>query len=82
MTTRDLILALGVTPSHYRAIPALMKRAPIDLPVHRVVAIDGSLFTQHLPQQAERLQTEGIEIVNHKVTSRYYWSTPNFHSVQ
>jgi len=73
VTTKHLILALGVTPSYYRAIPGWLKRAPRDLPVHRVVAIDGSLFTQHLPDQAQQLSLEGIEITHHKVASSAYW---------
>lgn len=79
--TSDVILALGVLSSYYRAIPILMKKAPADLPVHRIVARDASLLPQHIPHQREALQAEGIELVNHQVSSRYFWNAIAFHDV-
>jgi hypothetical protein len=38
--TSDLLLAMGVAKAYYRAIPALLKKAPPELPVHRLVTID------------------------------------------
>lgn len=79
VTTKQLILALGVTPSHYRVIPTFLKQAEAHLPVHRIVAIDGSLFTKHLPHQAAQLAAEGVEIVAGKVSDRHYWQPQNFY---
>jgi alkylated DNA nucleotide flippase Atl1 len=79
VTTKHVVLAIGVTSSYYRAIPGWLKRAAPDLPVHRVVAIDGSLFTQHLPHQAQQLSLEGIEITNNKVPSTSYWTPTEFY---
>lgn len=78
--TSDLILALGVTKSHYRVIPTWIKKFANDLPVHRIVAIDGTLFTQHLPNQRQLLTQEGIEWMNDRVSDQYYWQPQFFHA--
>jgi alkylated DNA nucleotide flippase Atl1 len=79
--TAALLLALGLTRGYYRMIPRLMKAA-IDLPVHRIVTIDGSLMTAHLPDQAHNLQQEGVEIVNHQVSLDYCWRSSDFHDLK
>jgi len=81
VTTQDVILALGVTASHYRTLPGFIKRAPVTLPVHRVVASDRSLLSQHLPHQADLLLAEGIEILNGKVCSQYCWPRTSFYPI-
>jgi alkylated DNA nucleotide flippase Atl1 len=79
MTTRDLILAMGVTSAHYRVLPAFIKTAPPSLPVHRIVAIAGNLLSSHLPDQAQQLQAEGVEVRANHVLETYYWSADQFH---
>jgi len=79
--TDALLLALGLTRGYYRAIPRLMKTAAIDLPVHRIITIDGSLMTNHLPNQAQTLQQEGVEIINYQVSSDYCWRSIDFHEL-
>ncbi len=79
ITTRNLVLALGVTKAHYRVFPTFIKKAPSSLPVHRIVAIGGDLLSQHIPNQAQRLQEEGIELQQNRVPETYYWSAENFH---
>lgn len=81
VTTKDLLLALGVTSAYYRVIPVFLKQAPAHLPVHRVVAIDGTLLSKHLPQQAARLAAEGIELVDGQVKSSYYWRSDYFYAL-
>uniref|UniRef100_A0A832H3T0 MOSC domain-containing protein n=1 Tax=Oscillatoriales cyanobacterium SpSt-402 TaxID=2282168 RepID=A0A832H3T0_9CYAN len=81
ITTGDLIVALGVTPSHYRVFPSFIKQAPPELPVHRVVAIAGNLFNKHIPEQAERLAAEGIELQDGKVPSHYHLPAKCFHEL-
>jgi alkylated DNA nucleotide flippase Atl1 len=78
--TSDLILALGVTKSYYRVIPTWLKKAASGLPVHRIVAIDGRLFTQHLPRQRQLLTQEGIEFVVDRVIDQYYWQPQFFYA--
>lgn len=78
--TSDLILALGVTKSYYRVIPTWLKKAASGLPVHRIVAIDGRLFTQHLPRQRQLLTQEGIEFVVDRVVDQYYWQPQFFYT--
>ncbi len=82
VTTTNLLLALGVTPSYYRTIPSFLKRAAANVPVYRVVAADGSLLSRHLPQQLQRLQAEGIEVIDQHVSARYYWEPIYFHDLQ
>jgi alkylated DNA nucleotide flippase Atl1 len=79
ITTRDLVLALGVTRSHYRVFPRFIKKAPRSLPVHRIVTISGDLLSQHIPDQAQRLQEEGVEVRHNRVPETYYWSAADFH---
>lgn len=81
VSTKDVILAIGVTPSHYRVIPGFIKQAPVGLPVHRVVAIDGSLLLKHLPNQARQLAAEGVELCEGKVLSQTYLPREQFHPI-
>lgn len=82
VNTANLLLALGLTPSYYRTIPSFLKRAAADVPVHRVVAVDGRLISRHIPHQMERLQAEGIDVVNQHVSALYYWEPIYFHDLQ
>ncbi|GAB4468399.1 MAG: hypothetical protein OHK0037_25940 [Elainellaceae cyanobacterium] len=79
--TTELLVALGLTASHYRAIPAMLKKAEAGLPVHRVVGAGGRLLTQHLPNQAERLTAEGVPIEEAAVPSVYSWEPAQFHAL-
>lgn len=75
----DLLLALGLTKSYYRTIPILIKKS-IGLPVHRLVARDGSL-SRHIPNQAAALAAEGVEVVNGKVSIANCWAAIEFHDL-
>ncbi|BAU41052.1 MOSC domain-containing protein [Leptolyngbya sp. O-77] len=79
--TTELLVALGLTASHYRAIPVMLKKAEAGLPVHRVVGAGGRLLTQHLPNQAERLTAEGVPIEEAAVPSVYSWEPAQFHAL-
>lgn len=81
VTTADVILALGVTSAHYRTLPGLLKRAPAELPVHRVIAYDRTLLTRHFPHQAEALASEGIEMLKGQVPESYCWRPEQFYSI-
>lgn len=81
VTTPDLIIALGVTPSYHRVFPILLKKAVAQLPVHRVVGPEGRLLTRHLPDQAARLHEDGVAIHNDRVSVGDYWSRAEFHSL-
>jgi alkylated DNA nucleotide flippase Atl1 len=80
VTTADLVLALGVDRSYYRVIPTLIKKSPAHLPVHRIVAIDGSLVTRHIPDQSVRLAEEGVGVDAGKVSDRHRWQPEHFHA--
>jgi alkylated DNA nucleotide flippase Atl1 len=82
VTTKDVILALGVTRAYYRVLPAFMKQAPKPLPVHRIVAIDGSLLRKHLPTQATLLMAEGVSIQGDRVCPSHYWPASHFNQAQ
>jgi alkylated DNA nucleotide flippase Atl1 len=79
--TSDLLLALGWTPSFYRTIPTFIKKAPLALPVHRIVAIDGTLLEKHIPDQHHMLLAEGIEVHNGRVNPAYVWPAECFHEL-
>ncbi|PZV11484.1 MAG: hypothetical protein DCF22_14415 [Leptolyngbya sp.] len=78
-TTADLVLALGVSRAYYRSFPSLIKKTAASLPVHRLVAIDGSLFTQHIPRQAELLAEEGVRVISNQISERDRWHPEYFH---
>ncbi|HEY9623431.1 MAG TPA: MOSC domain-containing protein [Crinalium sp.] len=79
--TSDLLLALGLTRGYYRSIPILLKKSAAQIPVHRVVASDGSLLLRHVPHQRDALLSEGVELVNDRVADRYYWQPIDFHDL-
>ncbi|MGG6295544.1 MOSC domain-containing protein [Leptolyngbya sp. AN02str] len=79
--TKALLMALGLTQSYARAIPTMLKKSDPSLPVHRIVAADGSLLTQHLPHQAIALQSEGVVFVDGRVSEVYNWNPAEFHSL-
>jgi alkylated DNA nucleotide flippase Atl1 len=79
--TSDLLVALGVTPSYYRAIPTFIKKAATHLPVHRIVASDGSLMTKYIPHQRQILLNEGVVVIGNQVSPIYCWETFYFHDL-
>jgi alkylated DNA nucleotide flippase Atl1 len=79
--TTELLVALGLTASHYRVIPVLLKKADAGLPVHRVVGAGGRLLTQHLPDQAERLAAEQVQIEQGGVLAEFCWEPVQFHAL-
>jgi alkylated DNA nucleotide flippase Atl1 len=80
VTTADLVLALGVDRSYYRVIPTLIKKSPAHFPVHRIVAIDGSLLARHIPDQFARLAGEGVGIDGGMVSDCHRWNPEQFHA--
>lgn len=78
----DLLLALGWTTSYYRAIPALIKKMPADLPVHRIVANDYRLLLKHLPDQAQALLQEGVVAINGRVPADCQWEPWKFYDTE
>jgi alkylated DNA nucleotide flippase Atl1 len=77
--TPNLLLALGLTSSYARAIPGQIKRMG-HLPVHRLVAADGCLFTKHIPEQRELLQQEGIQVDGDRVPESHFWPPRYFYA--
>lgn len=81
VTTADVILALGLARAYYRVLPTFIKKAPLHLPVHRIVASDGQLLTQHIPNQAELLAEEGVEVVEGVIGKGDRWQPQYFHDL-
>lgn len=79
--TADLVLALGVTRSYHRAFPGLIRNSSPELPVHRLVASDGSLLTKYIPHQGEMLAAEGVKIYDQQVLTDYFWHPYCFHDL-
>jgi alkylated DNA nucleotide flippase Atl1 len=79
MTTADLVLALGVSDAYYRVIPTFIKQSLARLPVHRIVAANGTLLLRHIPDQAERLMREGVDVVRGRVGDRDRWQPEHFY---
>ena len=80
--TPDLLLALGVSKSYYRAIPAFLKKASKDLPIHRIVRADGSLMSEYVSSQEQLLTEEKVEILFNRIAhDRYYWESTKFHEL-
>ncbi|MEO1146787.1 MAG: MGMT family protein [Cyanobacteria bacterium J06638_22] len=77
--TKALLLALGLTTSYARVIPTLLKKSDPSLPVHRIVAADGRLFTQHLPEQRAVLAAEGVIVEGDRVSAAQFWEAEFFH---
>ncbi|MBE9101715.1 MGMT family protein [Vacuolonema iberomarrocanum] len=77
--TKNLLLALGLTTSYARTIPTMLKKSDPTLPVHRIVAADGRLFTQHLPDQRAVLLAEGVAIAGDRVNAAHFWEAESFH---
>lgn len=83
VTTTDLLLALGVNQSYYRVIPTFIKKADNSLPIYRIIKKDGSLLTQHIPNQAQLLQNEGIFMKENKIDYLdYEWNKAEFHQLE
>jgi alkylated DNA nucleotide flippase Atl1 len=68
--TPALILALGLTHSHYRTIPTLLK-SMVDLPGYRIVNASGKLFDQHLPNQQAMLESEQVKVIDGQVPEEF-----------
>lgn len=80
--TPDLLMALGVSKAYYRAIPAFLKKADEDLPIHRIVRADGSLMSEYISCQEQVLIEEGVEISSNRIArDKYYWQAINFHEI-
>jgi alkylated DNA nucleotide flippase Atl1 len=79
--TVELLLGLGLTKSYARVIPTWMKQAAPGLPVHRIIAADRTLFTQHLPYQQQMLAKEGVELVDRQVSAVHEWNPLCFHAL-
>ncbi len=79
VTTADIVVAMGVSNAHYRVIPTFIKKALPELPVHRIVTINGSLLTKYIPNQAEQLRIEGVQIQDDIVSLGDRWQPDQFH---
>ena len=83
INTSDLLLGLGLQQGYSRAVASWIKSAGKDIPVHRIVRNDGTLFTKHLQHQEIFLREEGINIQSGFL---FYpdcaWDRRDFHLLQ
>jgi|GEM_PF-143147 len=79
VSSKSLLMALGLTSSYARAIPTMLKKSAPGLPVHRIVTADGGLFSQHLPHQAATLLAEAVVLEGDRVHSAHFWDAQHFH---
>lgn len=80
VTIPDVLLALGLTPSYARAIPAMIRKASVHQPVHRIVTTNGSLLTKYMPHQQQALHDEGVKVMGDRVLNDYRWEAIYYHS--
>lgn len=74
---REVIVAIGGKKSHLRVIPGFIKKGlKNSLPVHRIVDSSGNLLIKYLPDQADLLEKEGIQVCQNKRVdlTKYKWS--------
>ncbi len=80
VTYRQIIIGIGVSDGYFCAIPKYLQKALIGgYPVHRVLNSEGALIT-HLPHQQERLEAEGVRVVESFVSlADYGWNDPTIY---
>lgn len=81
VTYKQIIVAIGATPSYARAIPGYIKRAVLEnVPLHRIVASNGNLIP-HIFQQSFLLEAEGVKVNFDSVDLDIYgWDIPFLYS--
>lgn len=72
---KQLARLAGFSQSYLRAMPSFLKRARnTGCPIHRIVDSKGNVVP-HIPDQAGLLQSEGVLIVNSRITDiRFFWN--------
>ncbi len=78
VTCMAAIAVLGLLKGYARVIPRVLKDAPEDTPVHRMVATDRSLMERHLPGQRRWLSSEGVEFDGERVRERSLWDAERY----
>jgi len=80
--TPALLQGLGVLPAYSRVLPHYLRQAPPHLPRHRLVRADGRLFTGYIPDQAARLQAEGVAVAGDRLAAGHFeWPPACFHAL-
>ena len=77
VTYKQILRCIGVDRSYFRVMPNYLKKAPANLPLHRILDSQGKI-TPHVPRQLELLEEEGIEILSRDNSysvrlERYLW---------
>ena len=82
VTYKQVIVGIGVSQGYFRALPKYLQKALIDgYPAHRVLDSQGYL-TAHIPDQRERLEAEGVEVIDSCVElDDYRWNDPTIYSL-
>lgn len=72
ITFAHLTVTTGVTPKHVRVFPRMLRAAPSEIPIHRVVTSSGRSITEHVPRQISRLRAEGVPISTEGEVDRHF----------
>ena len=78
VATYGQIAHMAGMPSHSRLVGRILSRLPQDttLPWHRVINSQGRITNPNKALQAQRLQNEGVTLINGRVSLRHYgWQT-------
>lgn len=72
------LAVLGLVRGYARVVPRVLKDAPANTPVHRMVATDRSLMERHLPQQRFLLLSEGVKFEGVRVSEQSVWDAVRY----
>ena len=77
ITYKQILTSMGVDRSYYRVMPLYLKKASNNYPIHRVLDSQGHTIS-HIPQQKEKLEAEGIKIIERVSSDRYFVSLEDY----
>ena len=74
VTSYGQIARMAGIPSHARLVGRIISRLPkdTDLPWHRVVDSQGRIANPNELKQREKLEQEGVTVINGKINLRHY----------
>ena len=74
VTSYGQIARMAGIPSHARLVGRIISRLPkdTDLPWHRVVDSQGRITNPNELKQREKLEQEGVTVINGKINLRHY----------
>lgn len=66
--------AAGISKAYTRVLPRILRSAPAETPVHRVISTTGNLIADHIPYQRRMLSKEGVAVEpTGRVEDKFIW---------